>query len=111
MSSIIDRAAEQAELGIERDVPQSDKRRVRDWARVIGICRKLEVQEGIVREELNHKYLSAVEENRHLMAKVHELSHKLEQLELRDRMREMELPRKDQQFLLDGPEKVAEDAA
>jgi len=100
--SIIDRAADAAEITLDRDVPVVGQRRCRDWSRLIGLARKLESQETQAEKEQHRRYEDVLEENRKLLARVHVLERELEQLRLCERMRHMELSRKDQQFLLEG---------
>jgi vacuolar-type H+-ATPase subunit I/STV1 len=104
--SIVDRAAESAGIELDRDVPPPGKRRVRDWSRVIGLMRKLESREREEKDAANKRYEELSERHTKLLAKYADLEREVEKARLKDRMSEIELPRKDQKFLLTG-EQVA----
>lgn len=98
--SIIERAATQAGIELDRDVPKPGSRRCRDWAKLIGTARKLEAQETQEREEMHGRIHELEKRNRELMEETFRLREKLRDFIVSQRMREIELPEADQKRLL-----------
>ncbi len=97
---LIDRAARDAHIMLERDAPVKHQRRVRDWARLIGVARKLEAQDFEQIEEERRRYSRLLAQMSDLQAKNFELLQRLQRFELLERMEKMELPERDQKLLL-----------
>ena len=100
---LIDKAAVEADITLERDVPVVGQRRCRDWAKLIGIARKLESTDSeAIESERNHSRESEREVLR-LQRINYDLLTKLQRFELKERMEKMEIPVEDRQRLLGSP--------
>jgi hypothetical protein len=104
---LIDKAAVEAEMTLERDVPVIGQRRVKDWAKLIGIARKLEAadNEAIETErrrsrELEAKIILLQEEN-------FALQKRLFRADLADRLEQMAIPQEDRVKLLETGKSIA----
>lgn len=100
MTSLIHRAAEEASITLERDVPTVGSRRCRDWAKLIGIARKLEAADDTAIEAERRNTLKLATRNAELEGINARLAIRLAELELGERMRQIEMDPKDTKFLL-----------
>ena len=98
--SLIQRAVSEAGLELERDVPIPGQRRVRDWAKLIGMARKLESQDGEVLEIERTRAADLMEKNLRLQSEVFSLRERVSTFELRARMSDLHIEPSDQQALL-----------
>ena len=104
---LIENAAREAGMTIERDVPIVGQRRCKDWSKLIGIARKLESEEERITTAETRKIAQLSVENSQLSDEKAELNRKLYQVgvklaeyELKERMNEANISDKDQKFLL-----------
>jgi len=107
--SIIDRAAERAQIQLFRDVPIAGQRRGRDWAKLIGTARKLESEEWEAEKQMRNRIEGLSVKNVELLEKVDSLQRENYLLKLRDRMKQIDLSEQDQNRLLGegGPQESA----
>lgn len=98
--SVIDRAVDKVGIELDRDVPVPGQRRVRDWAKLIGMARKLESQDSEALEAERSRAASLMEKNLALQSEVFALREQVKDHTLRVRMQEIKLDREDQQILL-----------
>jgi hypothetical protein len=100
--SLIDNAAMKAGLELDRDVPRRERRKTKDWALLIGVARKLEVQERNELEAERRRYSVLATENARLTQEVFHLRERLLKYELAERMEEMAISPQHRQFLIEG---------
>lgn len=114
--SVIQRAADEIGLELYRDAPVPGRRRVEDWAKLIGMARKLEGEEQRYEHLRREKMDALIEKNSQANARndrlagevidlkqqVLDLSKEVAEFRLKERMREIHLAAKDAHFLLTG---------
>lgn len=101
--SIIERAADQAGITLERDVPVRGQRTCKDIAKLIGFARKVEANWQKDLERVRRDRDEMLEKYSKLLEQVHRLERENEQFRLKERMEQIEISRKDQKFLLAEP--------
>lgn len=84
---LIDRAANAAEIELERDVPLPHQRRARDWARLIGLARKLESKDDEVAAAAHERAERLADQNTQLQSALYAAEKKIANLEFREKQR------------------------
>jgi hypothetical protein len=105
--SIIDKAAELNGFSMDGNLPEKGHRLHKDFGILVGTARKLEGKLREMQDEFNARYQRQAERLQQLTEENAKLRRENDALKLKERMREIELPKKDQERLLGVKEEAA----